>query len=435
MRALFNRWRVAACAGLVAGAGASAPAAESLTLSTNAVPPPAAAAEILRQTSREAGLRLGPFDLFPHAAAGATYDDNVLVSSQNAINDVVWSVSPGLTAALGDVSTAIAGPVTIDRLRNLLYYSLADESTKPRRFLGVDYTPTVNFYTKHDQLNNVDHAAQLSGGYNFSRLTSELDFDYRHGQYKDAGVGDLITLETWSASLRNRYDLSERSSVEVNGDYARYDYIRPSFQGFQDFKNTDWFNHQLGEKFSGSAGVVFGDLEPSASPSQTYEQVLLRGTYRLSGKIYLNAYGGVEWRQLGTQAADTLNPVFGVSGIYAPRETTTLTLEAHRREEASPFNDYNYTLLGFSAGVRQLLFNRVYAGVRGGYDNYQYTQTAGGNATVRTDDVYSFQVTGEYEFNRHLTGSVFYTRQEDKSGVQVYSFKDNLVGAKLLWRY
>jgi hypothetical protein len=223
--------------------------------------------------------------------------------------------------------------------------------------------------------------------------------------------------------------------VEVNGDYVRYDYIRPSFQGYQDLRNTDWFNHQLGENLSAAAGVVFGYLEPARSPSQTYEQALVRGTYRLSGKLYFSANAGVEWRQFRTAAPNALNPVFSVSGVYAPRETTTITLEAHRHEEASPFNDFNYTQLGFSAGVRQAVFNRVYVGVRGGYDNFQYTQTATGTANVRTDALYYAQVTAEYEFNRHLTGSVFYTYQHDSSDVQVYSFSDNLVGVRVLWRY
>lgn len=420
---------VFACAAMFARAD------DSMNLSTNMVPPPAAAEEILKLTSHEANLRLGAADLFPHAGASVTYDDNLLISSTNPLSVVEYTVSPGLTVALGDVSDDLVGPVTIDRIRNLLYYSLADESSKPRRFLGVDYTPSLNFYAGHDQYNNVDHAVQLSGGYNFSRLTSELDFDMHRGQMKDNGVGDLITLANYSAALRNRYDLSERSSLEVNGDYLRYDYIQPVFQGFQDFRNTDWFNHQLGEKLYGSVGMAFGYLVPSASQNQTYEQALLRGTYRLTGKLFFSASGGVEWREFQAGAPTSLNPVFSISGIYNPRETTTVTLEAHRLEEASPFDDYNYTQLGFSGGLRQMLFNRFYAGVRAAYDNLQYTQTLTGNNTVRADNIFSAQLNADYELNPHWTASLFYTYQQNASDVPIYSFGNNLVGARVVWRY
>ena len=410
-------------------------AADSLTVSTNAVPPPAAAEEILRQTSREGNLRLGPVDVFPHAGASITYDDNVLISSRNQISDVVWSLSPGITAAIGDVSTAIPGQVTIDRLRNLLYYSLADESSKPRRFLGADYTPSVNLYTEHDQYNNVDHSVQLSGGYNFSRLTSELDFDFRHGQVKDNGVGDLVTLGTYSAALRNSYLLSERSTIEVNGDYLGYDYADPRFQSYWDFRNTDWFNHQLGEKLSGAFGIALGYMEPNQSPSQTYEQALVRGVYRLTGKVYFSAYGGVEWRQFKTDAPDSLNPVFSISGFYQPRETTFLSVEAHRREEASPYSGYNYTRIGFSAGVRQQVFNRLFANVTGGYDQIQYNQTTADNSVFRADNFFYIQTSVDYEFNPHWTASLFYNYHQDASDVPIYDYSNNLVGARFVWRY
>lgn len=408
---------------------------DSLAISTNSVPPATAAEEILRQTSREGNLRLGPVDLFPHAGASLTYDDNVLISSRNQISDEVWSLSPGITAAIGDVSTAIPGQVTIDRLRNLLYYSLADESSKPRRFLGADYTPSVNLYTEHDQYNNVDHSVQLSGGYNFSRLTSELDFDFLHGQIKDNGVGDLVTLGTYAAALRNTYQLSERSTIEVNGDFWNYDYDDPRFQGYWDFRNTDWFNHQLGEKLSGGVGIALGYLEPTQDPSQTYEQALVRGVYRLSGKIYFNAYVGLECRQFKTDAPDSLNPVFTISGIYEPRETTALTLEAHRREAASPYSGYNYTQIGFRAGVRQGLFNRLFANLTGGYDQIQYNETTGTTSLNRADNLVYIQTSLDYEFNPHWTATLFYNYHQDASNVPIYDYSNNLVGARFVWRY
>ena len=74
---------------------------DAITLSTEAVPSPAAAEAILDQTAHETTIRLGPMDVFPHAALSVAYDDNVLISHVDPIQDVEWAIAPGLMFALG----------------------------------------------------------------------------------------------------------------------------------------------------------------------------------------------------------------------------------------------------------------------------------------------------------------------------------------------
>jgi len=410
-------------------------AAESLPLSTNPVPSPEAAQAILEQTARGETLRLMGLDLFPHAGARVTYDDNLFISHIGRENDVVCSLTPGLMLATGDVSQSLPGPVTLEQLRNLLYYSLADEATKPRRFLGVDYTPSINFYTEHNDLNNVDQLARLSAGYNFSRLTIGLDFDFTRAQVKDNSVGNLVTIAQYDARLRTRYDFTDVTSLEVDGEYFRFNYADPRFQGYQDFRNEDWLNRQFGEKLSAGLGAAFGYLEPENSPEQTYEQALVRAVYRLTGKSYLSASAGVEVRQFRTGAPDAVTPVFRVAGIYQPWVNTTFTLEAYRLQDPAPFNNLNYIELGAGAGVRQLLLNRWYAGLTAGYDNVQYNQIQQTQATVRTDNYWFAQLNLDYEFNPHWTATLFYTFSSDDSDVPTFSYYNDLVGARITWRY
>lgn len=410
-------------------------AAEAIKPSTDVVPPPAAANEILSQSARESTLRLGPIDIFPHASLSTTYDDNLLISHEGRINDQEWTVAPGLMVALGDVSTSLPGPVTMGQLRNLLYYSIADSASKPRRFLGVDYTPAINFYIDHDQFNNVDHPVHFTGGYNFSRMTVEADFDFVHGQFKDNGVGDLVTINDYNAALRTRYDLSELTSLEVNGHYLQYDYVHPTFQGYWDIRNEDWLNHQFGEKVTAGLGGAFGYMEPQDNPYQTYEQLLFRGIYRATGKLFFDAHVGVEWREYHTGAPNTVKPVFSIAGVYVPQERTTLTLEAHRREEASPFPGANFTMLGFTASVRQRIGRSIVAGLTGGYDNYEYNEIIADNNEVRNDNYFNVSVNVDYEFNPHWTGTIFYTYRQDSSDVVALSYYNNLVGARLLWQF
>jgi hypothetical protein len=420
---------IAACAVLCRAAE------DAIMLSTEPVPSPAAAQAILDQTAHETTLRLGPVDVFPHANLSVAYDDNVLIAHVDPIHDVEWAIAPGLMFALGDVSSSLSGPVSIDKLRGLLYYSLADDESRPRRFLGLDYTPAVNLYTEHSVYNNVDQSVRLSGGYNFSRMTVGLDFDFGYGQVKDNGVGNLVTIANYDARLHTRYDLSQMTALELNAGYLQLNYIDPEFQGYQDVHGDFWMDRQFDQKLSAALGVGLGYLRPEDDPSQTYEQALVRGVYGLTGKSYFSASAGFEVRQFGTSAPDAVRPVFSLTGVFQPSVNTTITLEGHRREDAAPFQGQNFIQLGASVNARQLLFNRFYASLGAGYDHVTYTDIETDNSQVRRDNYLFLIATFDYELNNHLTATLFYTFRTDNSTDTSASYDNNIVGVRLGWKY
>ena len=90
-------------------------------------------------------------------------------------------------------------------------------------------------------------------------------------------------------------------------------------------------------------------------------------------------------------------------------------------------------MLGVSAGVRQQLSEHLYAGLNFGYDNTDYVLLGAGTSNNRSDGYFSARVGLDYEFNRHLTGGLFYVRQQDDSNIQSYSYEDNLIGVQLSW--
>ena len=100
---------------------------------------------------------------------------------------------------------------------------------------------------------------------------------------------------------------------------------------------------------------------PESNPDQTYQQLLVRGLYVVSGKLELRGTAGIEFRQYASGQTGTVEPVFTLSATYQPRISTSFTLEAYRREEPSFAGDYNYISLGFAAGVRQKLLGRLTA--------------------------------------------------------------------------
>jgi hypothetical protein len=399
------------------------------------VPSETAAAETLKQSTANAGLRFAGLDLYPRVAATTMYDDNVLISETNPISDVEWTVSPGITAVAGDVSTYLPGSVTLSQLRGLRDHSPVDDTSKPSHFLALDGTLGANFFTEHPDQNNVDSWAGLSAGYAFTRLSLGLDYDFSWTKVKSAEIGTRVSEQVNSVPVHSRYELTDRSSLEVNGQYYQLSYPGTSYQGYQEFRNEDWFNRQLGARVNAGVGAAFGWVWPEGGVNQTYEQALLRGVYLLTEKLYFYASAGVEFRQYDSDINNTVKPLVSITAVYRPRELTTLTLEAHRRDQPGYTGTYNYQDYGFSAGVRQGILSRFYVSLTGGYDNYKYSELQPGLNINRVDNNFYVQFKIDYDFNPHWTASLFYTHLQNNSNQPNLSYSDNMVGLQGMWKF
>jgi hypothetical protein len=419
----------------LAGCVARAQADDYLTPGNVVVPPPNAAQEAQDLSASQSSLRVIGLDVYPHAAVTTLYDDNLLISHTHEISGNESTLSPGLTLVAGDVSTYLPGSLTLGLIRGLLNYSPVEDTDKPQRFLGVDYTPSLNAYPGHSRLDNVDQTAGLTAGYVFSRLTLGLDQDYSRMAVKDNDVGNLVTEETDTTKLRSRYDLTDRSFLEVNGQYYRLEYPGSDYEGYQEIRNEDWFNRLVEARLTAGVGAAFGYVDPDRSDSQTYEQLLARAIYHLTGKLDIRTSAGVEWREYASGVADTIDPVFSLAAIYHPRDTTTLTLEGHRREQPDFTGYYNYQVLGFSAGVRQELLGRLYAGLEVGYDQYDYSLVGPGTSNNRTDSYVYIETSLECELSAHWMTKLFYKYRQDDSTVDAYSYGDNIVGLQVSWQF
>jgi hypothetical protein len=399
------------------------------------VAPEQASQQALDQSLSRTSLRFWGLDLFPYATANTFYDDNILISHTRPISDVHWVFAPGLTVTAGDIATTVPGSVTLTQVRDLAYYSLMGDSSRPQRFVGVNYTPGFNFFTQNPQYNYIDQVENLSAGYNFSRLALGLDQNYAYQHVKSSNVGDLITIGQFDTKLRGRYELSDRSSVEANLRYYWLDYPSEPYQGYQEIRNEDWFNRLLGSRLEVGLGAAFGFAYPQNSPNQAYQDALVRAVYHASGKLDLRTSLGLELREYAADQANTLTPVFSISAAYQPRASTTFGLEAHRNEQPSYNSGYNYLTTGFNVGVRQQLSTPLSAGLTGGYDYIQYVYLGSGQGDHRVDNLFWIRASLNYEFNRHLTASLYYTMQEDDSSQRQYSYTDNIVGIQVEWRY
>ena len=401
------------------------------------VPPPtdAASAEALDLTEQGSSLRWLGLDFFPRATAGVRYDNNIFIQPVNPQRDVIWNLSPALAVTAGDIALYLPQSVSLSQLRNMLAYGLGDEESRPQRYLGIEYQPDFNFYTDHSSNNYINQNALFAAGYRFSRLSLELNQDYQYGTIKDSYVGELVTSIDYLTRLKSRYQVTEKTYLEVNGRYENQHYVESNLSGFQEVRGDGWFNRQVTPHLVLGAGAAFGYLAPQAYFDQPYEQLLVRGMLAASEKLAAQASAGVEWRQFDGNQPNAVNPTFSVAGIYQPSPRTALTLEIHRRELPSPSTPQNYTYIGVSAGVRQSLFSRLTVGVSGGYDNVSFDASTAVSYPQRTDNLVSAALDVSYEIRSHWTASFYYNYTRDNSNIPTYSYGNSVVGLRLGWRY
>lgn len=399
------------------------------------LPPEGASQEALDESARKTSLRFLGLDLYPRAAVASLYDDNILIESTHQLRDVKWTMSPALTVTAGDLSSYFAKSVTLGEVRGLLVSSLLKEDSAPRRYLGFEYAPAVNIYTDHSEYNGVDHNVGMAAGYAFSRLAIGLDQDFFHGSVKNNQVGTLLTESILDTRLQGRYEFTDRSLIEVNAQRHQTDYAGSVHRGYEEYRNEDWFVRRLGGRLEVSGGAAFGFVSPKLSADQTYQQALVRGNYSISGKLDLRTSAGIEFRQYESGASDHMAPVFSLEAIYQPRETTTFNLEAHRRDQPSLESDYNYISLGFTVGARQRLMDRLSAQLRVGYDNVEYTRLNSGTSNGRADNFYTAQANLQYDFNRRVGTTLFVSYRQEASSLRLYSYKNNVVGVQVYWRF
>ncbi len=334
------------------------------------------------------------FNVHPRLATGLTYDDNITLQHTNALSDVIYNLTPGVSVVGGD-------PLAGDKL------------------LTLDYLANIQFFLEHKEFDAVDHVAKISGLLPFAKLTLGGSAIYEKVRTPDVVLGLRVQRTGYGIGLTARYDLSPKTSLEENFTYRKTEYAEKGLIGSREFFNDNWINHQISSKVNLGLGITLGKLDQDFGPAQTYERLLLRAVYTLTYKLDLTASAGGEWRQYRSfdqvvgrlviisgpptnsmtntvpivaheKASSSFAPVFNIGAIFRPREGTTINLEAHRSDQNSPtLAGYNYTLTGFSVGVRQKFLQRFSANFGGSYGNASYHAASKNRGLTREDSYYA----------------------------------------------
>jgi len=383
-----------------------------LTAILNSLIVPAYAQEASPATkpeSTEPPLRYGPFDVLYAIGAGAFYDDNIYISP-NKTSDFLWTISPSMTVGAGD------------------YREMQENAIK------LEYKPSVILFTDQTQNNALDHDALLNGLWRTGPWKLGLQQGYQNFSGAVVDVGNRVNRQIYNTALSVTYEISPRTSVELDGRQSINRYQR--LISFNEWSGSGWVDYEVTPLLKAGLGVTGGYVDVQHGVNQTYEQILARLTYSLTELVDLRASAGGELREFAGGQKDRLNPVFTLGATIRPLPNTSIAVDAYRRSQASVvLTNQNYTTTGFSAGVRQVLFENYVLNLTGGYENSDYTSNSRGISANRNDDYFFTRIGVDWNVLDKLTVGAFYQFRNNDSADPLHSFDNHQVGVNAVYHF
>jgi hypothetical protein len=352
-------------------------------------------------------------------------DDNIFISHNNRESDVYFTFVPGIALGWGEFRSELLG-VAATEYEHRFELPETDLGLEKRNYFFARYTPNVIIFTDHGAENSVDQDALVDTQWQFSKLTLGLKSRFQTLSGGDIDVGTRIDRTLFTVDATSRYDISDKTSAEVNFGFSNRDY-----QGALDsheFTNQDWLNYLILPKINLGIGMNLGYLSVQSSPNQTFEQGLLRASYQASAKLALNAQTGVEFRQIESSLGrDSTNSVFGMGGNYTPFDGTDIMVDAYRRTESSATAvGENITYTGINARIRQRVLQKYYLMLTGGYSNAIYEETLFSADFQREDNTISLRPSLLFDLTRRSSMELAYEFRRNDSSISSLSFVDNL---------
>ncbi|MEA3213364.1 MAG: hypothetical protein QOE70_6421 [Chthoniobacter sp.] len=334
-------------------------------------------------------------------SAAAIYNDNIFIGATGKMGDVLLTISPSVSLTLGSPDGQGAG------------------------YLTLNYAPGFVHYAEHSAQDSISHSALFNTGYRFTRLSLSLSLGYHQGRETDVEVGALVDHRNYSAALTSKYELTDRSSVDLSLSKSFSDY-----DGFLDVSEMvvqGYFNSRITEAITLGVGVAYGSAEAQGSTAQGYEQVTMRAAYSATERLSLSANVGGDFRNSGD--GNQCSPIFGLGANYKPFDSTDVSLSGSRSIVPSAVLVHqDKELTSFFLSVRQRFLQRYFLTPSVGYDHTEYGGSAEGVGESRNDDSIAFGLNAATNLTEHWSVQLFYQYRRNTSTAEGFSFTNNQLG-------
>ena len=382
--------------------------ADTLPTDVSGLPSPEEADQLIDRYRREAGT-LGPSKLFSAAklglrvGIGVAYDDNIRSATGSRKE--------------GDEITTFTGRASV---------SLGDYVDRQTNYLVLDYALAENVFATHGDEDALDQDGLFDVRYHWNRLAAEFMSQFQETHDPTSDTAERESRYLYDEALTFQYRYGDKTTLGARLSYDREDV---SFgDSNQQYALEGSADYQVFDKIELGLGAVLGRLETDSGLHETYEQLLARLQYQLTGKVSLSMQVGIDVRERGAYAGDGVTPVFALEGRWTPYEGTTVTVAGARHVNASEsITGEDFTSSTIQVNFRQRFLRQFYFIASAGYTHSDYDDVARSSTPPRTDDYYFLQVGADYEAQKYFDVGLFYQRQQNDSTLSIYSYASNRV--------
>ncbi len=351
-----------------------------------------------------------PSDGFHYSLmTSASYDDNLFLSENNPVDDLKLLINP------------IVG------WKNALPYTT-------RHWLSFTYSPTAQEYLDNSDLSAILQQGSAQYRLSMPRLIVDAKLSYLETSEADRFVGSFIDRSNVSLLSKATYAYSEKINVEGDLAYSRNTNGR--------FSDTTDYSFRISGLYRSSPKILLGPFiqigqaEVQDSPDQLFIKTGARAIYDLSGKISVEAWGGIDHRTFSSGGLSVTEPSATLKAIYQQSEKIRHTLDV----SYLLYSSFNISSAGYRAAA--LTYGVVYDYsdriiFRGGiaYERDEYYTTSGSNSVEPEISFVAASLGYSYRFLENATTDLQYRFRTSDSSLIGGDFNNNEITLSLLYNF
>ncbi len=368
----------------------------------------------------QGNIQLGPFRILPSLEASLEYDDNILLTPDDEIDDLIWTISPGVTIELPARRYAVRLGYKADILR---------------------YTDNTDLDTVHHNL-LADARVNLAVGLGL-RLTDRFLITDDFAGFPVPELTERVERYENTLDVGGDYTVRERYTIDLGYRWFLVDYRDPDFDEFdrQDHTVAGTLFYRIMPKTS-----ILGEVDyqwiryeiPSVAADRDSDgwriKVGVKGDLTAKTTVLLKL--GWEWKDYENPAREDWDGIIAEANvIWKYREPSEVRIYGGRANVESTFQGTNYFISTYGgAEVRHFLSERLILRVNGlgGVNDYPEDVTVGARSAERSDTFFEAGVSLRYQIRRWIAVEVGYRFLILDSNFDEFDYRDNRIKGSVL---
>lgn len=340
---------------------------------------------------------------------GSQYNDNLYGSNTNRIGDLSIFLSPRFFLGYGDL--------------------LNPEANRIR----IYYAPKYNVYLEQTDLNFLDQTVLMDFQVQLARLEVSGGASFLRLDGIDAGRGGRLEQDISRANLQFAYDLNPKVQLRLVPDVSSTTYptVEQTNTTAGVSVSLDYF---IQPKFAVGAGIGARVMNFQGYGTVPGQSVFLNAGYDTLAKLRYTLKVGLQRQEAFKREGGRytrLAPLINGSLDYAYSPMTSFTLFATSGvTNEGIVGDSTYVATDVGLNIRQSIGSRTKfkCSLLVSNDNYGNENPA---YQGRNDLQVVFRPELEFTITQGYALSIYYQYWQDASNVEVYSFYQNIIGARL----